>query len=190
MIHYSRRNRIKEFISYLSYTLELYEYPNPYWYGIPSHLFEIPRTKSPHKLQTSILFKTSQRRCFWILFTSEATRPILLIYRPFSYIKSWQTFLVFFNLGQQFTFLFDLTASTMFSSPFYSIDNDLFLLVRSWKQRQQFIVPWKTASRHCSVQRLWLDVFHASTALELKVSYSATTNVSWWSQNNSRWEND
>ena len=63
--------------------------------------------------------------------------------------------------------------SNAFFSAFYSIEinNDLFLLVRSWKQRQQFIIPWKTASRHCSVQRLWLDVFHASTNLELKVSF-------------------
>ena len=37
--------------------------------------------------------------------------------------------------------------------------NDLFLRTRLWKQRQQSIVSWRTASPHCSMQRLWLDVF-------------------------------
>ena len=36
--------------------------------------------------------------------------------------------------------------------------NDLFLRTRLWKHRQQSIVSWRTASPHCSMQRLWLDV--------------------------------
>ena len=36
--------------------------------------------------------------------------------------------------------------------------NDLFL---PWKRGQKSIVSWKTDSHHCSMQRLWLDVFHA-----------------------------
>ena len=82
-LHHSRRNQIKEIISFLPYALELLEYPNPYGYSVLSHLFEIPSTQSPDKLQTTILFKKSQRQCMQILFMSEATEPIFWLIAVF-----------------------------------------------------------------------------------------------------------
>ena len=164
MVHYSRRNRIKEFISYLSYTLELHEYPNPYWYGIPSHLFDIPSTKKSSQIVNKNIAQDISATVFQN-FVYERSNWANSSDLPPLYIHQILTDI--FGVFQLRSAIYISVRShglyNAFFSSFYfiEINNDLFLLVRCWKQRQQFIVPWKTASRHCSVQRLWLDVFHA-----------------------------
>ena len=48
-MHQSWRNQIKKNIYFQLYAFELQGHTEPYWYGVPSGLFEILSTQSPQK---------------------------------------------------------------------------------------------------------------------------------------------